>query len=680
MKKATLGIIVILSIFTFAFAAEKRPMTVEDLWAMKRIGQVALSPDGQWLAYELMQYDMEKNSGNSDLWLVPTLGGEPKQLTVNAKFDGIPRWKPDGNGLGFISARDGSRQIYLLPMSGGEAKKITDFPVDVEDFIWSPDGQHIAFSAAVYADAKDLQETADRDKSREESKVMARIIDHLMFRSFDRWTEGKRTHVFVCTSGGKNVVDVTPGDYDSPPLDLGGSRDFVFSPDGKEIAFVRNPDPMVAASTNNDVFIVPMNGGEAKNITAANKAVDNQPFYSPDGKYLAYKAMKRPGFEADQYEIMLYDQQTGQQQSLTDSFDLTPEETVWSPDGQSIFFTAENQGRNSIFVIDVANKQITELVHDHDNGKIIVGRDGKTLYFSRETVAMPEELFRLVLKSKTEEQLTFVNQELLSRIKLNPVEDFWFSSFDGKKAHGLLLKPPFFDPDKKYPLIFLIHGGPQGQWSDDFHYRWNASLFAAPGYVVAMINFRGSRGYGQAWCDAVSKDWGGGPYRDLMVGLDYLLSTYPFIDKEKLAAAGASYGGFMIDWIATHTDRFNVLVSHAGVFDQRSMYGATEELWFPEWEFGGTPYEQPELYEKWSPSYYAADFKKYKTPTLVIAGEQDYRVPVTQGLQMFTAMQRMGVPSRLIYFPDETHFVSKPQNSRLWWNEVFAWIDKWLKK
>jgi len=678
--KKVIIFIAALSFLSIVQAAEKRAMTVEDLWAMKRIGEVALSPDGHWLAFALAQYDIEKNSGNSDIWLVPAMGGEPRQLTFSSKFDGVPRWKPDGTGLAFISAREGSRQIYFLSLTGGEAFKLTDFPIDVEDFIWSPDGRHFAFIASVFSDANDLAETAARNKAHEESKVQARVIDHLMFRSFDRWTEGKRTHIFLCSTDGKEVKDVTPGEYDSPPLDLGGKLDFAFSPDGKEIAFVRNTDPMVAASTNNDVFLVPTAGGDAKCLTSANKATDNQPIYSPDGKYLAYRAMKRPGFEADQYELVLLNRQTGEAQSLTEAFDLSVEEVVWSPDGKSLYFVSENQGRESIFHVDVAKKQVRELVHEHSNGSLQISPEGKSLFFKRQTVAMPDELFSLNLKTQQITQLTNVNKSLLSELEFNPVEDFWFTSFDGKKAHGLFIKPPFFDPAKKYPLIYLIHGGPQGQWNDGFHYRWNASLFAAPGYVVAMVNFRGSRGYGQEWCDAVSKDWGGGPYQDLMSGLDYLLKSYPFIDSSKLAAAGASYGGFMIDWIATHTDRFKVLVSHAGVFDQRSMYGATEELWFPEWEFAGTPYEHPEQYEKWSPSNYVANLKNYKTPTLVIHGEQDFRVPYTQGMQMFTALQRMGVPSRIILFPDETHFVTKPQNSRLWWNEVFAWIDKWLNQ
>lgn len=671
-------VLFLLSSITTLMAA--RPMTPEDLWAMKRVGDIQLSPQGDWIAFELSEYDMEQNSGKTDIWLLDAQGGTPRQLTTHETSSSRPRWHPDGSGLAFLSSRNGSRQIYVLPLRGGEAQQLTHLPVDVNDYIWSPDGSQLAFTAYVYADAPSLEESAQKDAVREESPVDATITDRLLFRHWNRWTNGKRTHVFVCDADGQNVVDVTPGDYDAPPLSLGGTQDYVFSPDGKELAFVSNHTAMPAANTNNDIFIVPTSGGDATCLTEANEAVDNQPVYSPDGQYIAYRAMERPGFEADQYEIILYNRQTGTRKSLTESLDLSPHEFVWAPDSKTLFFNTEEKGREVIYSLSIESGDMTKLVEDNVNSGLLVHPNGEKLYFKKQSNRMPNEIFALDLNADEPKQLTFINKPLLDELELNAVEDFWFNSFDGKPVHGFLLKPPAFDPAKKYPLVYLIHGGPQGMWSDDFHYRWNTSLFAAPGYVVAAVNFRGSKGYGQDWCDAVSKDWGGGPYKDLLAGLDYLLEAYDFIDSEKLTAAGASYGGFMINWIATHTDRFSALVSHAGVFDQRSMYGATEELWFPEWEFGGNPYEHPELYKKWSPSFYVENFKHYSTPTLVIHGQGDFRVPVTQGFQMFTALQRMGVPSRLIYFPDETHFVTKPQNARLWWNEVFSWIEKWIQK
>jgi dipeptidyl aminopeptidase/acylaminoacyl peptidase len=667
-------------ILCVASLAMARPMTVEDMWAMKRISDVQLSPDGKWLAYSIKEYDMQKNNSKTDIWLLPANGGEPRQMTFHEKSSSSPRWKPDGSGFAFLSARVGQSQIFYLSLKGGEAQQLTDFPVDVESFIWSPNGEKFALTATVFADASSLQESAERDKEKTESAVQAKIIDNLLFRSWDRWTDGKHTHVFVCQADGSNPVDVTPGKFDSPPLDLGGHQDFVFSPDGKTIAFVSNRSDMPAANTNNDVLIVSADGRDLVNVTVSNQAVDNQPIFLPDGEHMIYKAMARPVFEADQYEIVLHNIKSGASESLTESLDLSPDEIIASPDGKTLYFNTREKGRSTIYSLEIKSKKITKRVADNVNSKLSISPDCRTLYFTKQSNVMPYEIFALNLKKETIQQLSFVNKSLLDELEMNPVEDFSFKSFDGKMAHGFLTKPPNFDPEIKYPLVYLIHGGPQGMWSDQFHYRWNISMFSAPGYVVAAVNFRGSKGYGQEWCDAVSKDWGGGPYQDLMTGLDYVLDTFDFIDDDKLCAAGASYGGTMVNWIAAHSDRFSAMVSHDGVFDQKSMYGATEELWFPEWEFGGTPYENPELYEKWSPSTHAANYEKYKTPILVIHGQRDFRVPVTQSFQLFTALQRYNVPSRLLYFPDETHFVTKPQNAKLWWSEVFGWFEKWINE
>lgn len=659
---------------------KKRAMTIEDMWAMKRIGQMALSPDGRWIAFALAEYDMEANSSNTDVYLISTKDGALKRLTTNSKYDGAPAWKPDGKALAFISKRDGLPQIYFLELQGGEAQKLTNVPTGVDSFLWSPDSRSFLFASSVYPEAENLDESAARDEAQSKSKVKAKIIKRLLFRHWNRWIDGKRSHVFLMPAVGGDIRDVTPGDCDTPPIDLGSTQDFAFSPDGTEIVFVRNEDPVVAYSTNNDIFVVPAAGGDARKLTS-NPANDNQPVYSSDGRTLAYHAMTRAGFEADQYDLILCDRKTGKQRNMTEAFDLDVDEIVWLPKGDRIYFNTENEGRVSIFGLDLKSGDIFEVLHDHINRGLSVSPDGKTLYFRQEAANLPAEIFAFDLETKRLRQLTFVNQELSGQLEMNPVEDFWFESYDGRKVHGLLVKPPFFENTKKYPLVYLIHGGPQGMWSDDFHYRWNSQMFAAPGYVVAMVNFRGSKGYGQWFCDQVTHDWGGGPYRDLMAGLDYILNEFAFVDADRVAAAGASYGGFMINWIAgqaatSPANKIKCLVSHDGVFDQISMYGGTEELWFPEWEFGGIPYEHPELYEKWSPSRYV---KNFKIPTLVIHGEKDFRVPVTQGLQMFTALQRMNVPSKLLYFPDEDHFVTKPQNARLWWNTVLGWIEQWTK-
>ncbi len=677
MKKIILLVLLSTLLALPLMAADRRAMTADDLWAMKRIGSLALSPDGRWIAFNQTCYDMEKNSGNSDLWIIPAAGGTPRRLTSHPQYDGAPQWLPDGSALSFLSSRSGSNQLYRLPLTGGEASAITSLPVDIEDYLWSSDGKHLLFTATVYADAPTLAESAARAEKRDESPIKARTSDQLFFRYFNHYREGMRTHLFLCDADGGSLRDLTPGEYDTPPLDLGGTRDFAISPDGSEVAFVRNIDPMPATQTNNDLFLLSLADGEPRCITSANKAVDNNPLYSPDGRWIAYKAMSRPGFEADQEELMLFDRASGRSRNLTGAFDLKIGEVIWAPDSKSLYLTANHQARNCIFRADAATATVTEILHQHVNSAITISPDGRTLWFKQQSASSPDEIHSLDLASGKVEQLTSVNQPLLDQLAINPAEEFWFTSFDGKKVHGMLVKPPFFDPAQKYPLIYLIHGGPQGAFEDDFHYRWNPALFAAPGYVAVFVNFRGSTGYGQAWTDAVSRDWGGGPYKDLMAGIDYLLKTCPFIDGERMAAAGGSYGGFMVNWIATHTSRFKALVSHAGVFDQISMYGATEELWFPEWEFGGVPYQKPELFRKWSVSSYVDNFRKFRTPTLVIHGEEDYRVPYTQGLQLFTALQRMGVPSRLLLYPDETHFVLKPQNARLWWQEVHGWIGRW---
>jgi len=474
---------------------------------------------------------------------------------------------------------------------------------------------------------------------------------------------------------GGEARDLTPGPYYAPPIALGGEKDYSYIAKTGTVLYTTNTDSMLATSTNNDIFAVSIHGGNPMRITI-NKGNDNSPVVSPDGKYLAYLSMARAGFEADELDLMLMDLDTMKVQNLTADFDRDVGQPLFN--GEYIYFNTSNHARNCIYRVKWTNGggPVEKIIGEHVNKSVQVTPDGKTLVFLRESVSLPTEIFTANSDGTDIRQITFTNQKLLADLKFQPAEDFWFQSFDGWRVHGLLVKPPFFDPEKKYPVVFLVHGGPQGDWSDEFHYRWNLSMFAAPGYVVLALNFRGSKGYGQKFCDAISGDWGGAPYQDLMTGLDAALEQYPFMDKDRLAAAGASYGGYMTNWIAGHTDRFDCLITHAGLFDIFSKYGATEELWFPEWEFRGTPYQNPELYERFSPSRYARNFK---TPTLVSHGELDFRVPITQAFQMFTALQRQGVPSRLLYFPDEGHFVAKAQNARLWWTQIYGWMEKWLK-
>jgi dipeptidyl aminopeptidase/acylaminoacyl peptidase len=508
--------------------------------------------------------------------------------------------------------------------------------------------------------------------------------------------------------------DLTPGDYDAPVFSLGGQDDYAFSPDGQEICYTSNHDKNEAASTNNDLWIVPVHGAadassaevlaKTKNITADNPASDSTPLYSPDGRYIAYRAQQRPGYESDRFRLMLYDRKTGEKKNLTEEFDRWVGTFAWSPDSSTLYFSAEQGGWSPVFQLRAAGGKPMPLVGGFDDD-ISVVPDGKMILFTRMSLNAPTEIFSARLgKSSTDvtpaakfecsfavggesacaasEPLTHVNDVVLSTVAMSRLEHFWFPGANNDKVQGFLVKPPNFDASKKYPVKFLIHGGPQGAWGDDWSYRWNPELFAAPtsstssGYVVIMINFHGSTGYGQKFIDAINGDWGGAPFEDLMKGLDYAEKTYPFIDKDRECALGASYGGYAINWILGHTDRFKCLVSHDGMFNAESAWGTTEELWFNDWEFKGTPYDNRASYQKWSPHQYA---KNFKTPTLVIHGQRDYRLDVSEGFQLFTTLQMEGVPSKMLYFPDEGHWVLKPQNSQLWYKTVNDWVDQWTK-
>jgi dipeptidyl aminopeptidase/acylaminoacyl peptidase len=511
-----------------------------------------------------------------------------------------------------------------------------------------------------------------RTEEVEKSKVKAKIFDRLPYRVWNEWKDGKRNHLFVMPATGGVAADITPGDFDSPPIDLGGNSSYSWSPDSKEIAFERNTDPVVAIGTNNDIFVVPVTGGEARKITD-NPGNDSQPLYSPDGKYIAYLQMKRAGFEADQKHLILYDRSTGKRTNLSEQFDYSLNEVLWSPDSKAIYFNADATSNESVFKLTVEGKKISSIIGRGYNHDLRMVPGGLNLVVSRESINQPVELYRIGADGKTFKKITTFNDSKVDKLDMNPKEDFWFDGAGGTKVHGFLVMPPAFDASKKYPMIFLIHGGPQGQWGDQFHYRWSAQMFASRGYVAVLINPRGSTGYGQHFTDEISRDWGGKPYEDLMLGLDYVLKTYPFIDAKRMAAAGASYGGYMINWIEGHTDRFRCLVSHDGVFNPKSMYGTTEELWFPEWELGGTPYKNPELYDKWSPMAFVNQFK---TPMLVVHGQMDFRLDVSEGFQLFTALQRQGIKSKMLYFPDEGHFVAKPANAEFWYKTVLDWIDE----
>ncbi len=656
---------------------EEHMLTFDDFIRIKRINDPQISPSGDLIAFVVTKMDKEQNRSNSDIWIIPSQGGEPWQLTTSPESDVNPRWSPDGKRIAFISTRDGSAQIWTIDPRQGEASKLSDLSAGASGPIWSPDGGHIAFVSPVFPECPDEECNKRKNEGRKKSLVKAQIFEHLLFRHWNAWRNGKRNHLFIIPSEGGKALDLTPGDYDTPPISLGSNQDYIFSPDGKEICLVRNLDPQLKISlgTNNDLFITSIDGEKIEKITTS-KANDNSPRYSPDGRFIAYRAMARAGFEADKYSLIVYDRKNQIKTNLTGNLDRSVNEILWSPDSFYLYFTYQEKGRMSLARVSLQSRKIERVLEGHYLQSIFISPDGGKIFFLKQSIHHPADIYSYDLKTKNIAQLTDFNGGLVKNIKLNPAEEFWFEGAQGEKVHGFLLKPPFFESSKKYPLVMLIHGGPQGAWSDNFHYRWNAQMFASPGYVVAMINFHGSTGYGQAFTDSISGDWGGSPYEDLMEGCDYLLSQYDFIDKDRLAAAGASYGGYMIDWIEGHTERFKCLISHSGVFDLRSMYGSTEELWFPEWEFNGTPWDNKEMYERWSPSAYVANFR---TPCLVIHSQNDFRVPVTQGFQFFTSLQRMKVPSKFLYFPDENHFVQKPQNAELWWKTVHDWLATYLK-
>jgi dipeptidyl aminopeptidase/acylaminoacyl peptidase len=680
---AAVATAVLVSVFTAqAQSPEKRPITFQDLVSLHRLSEPQLSPDAKWIAYTVSTPDLEANHSVRDIWLVPTTAGEPRQLTRGGS-DTRPRWSPDGQKLAFISARNGTPQIYWIALAGGEATRLTNLSTGADNELWSPDGRALAFISSVYPDCHDDACNSQRDAAKEKSKVKAHIFEKLLYRHWTEWSDGKRSHLFVTAATTDSTTaprDLTPGaNYDVPPFNEGAPEAIAFSPDGKELAFTANADKDEALSTNGDLFTVGVTGAaEPKRITT-NPGNDWGPAYSPDGKWIAYRAQLLGGFEADRWRLMLYDRQSGKSTNRTEDFDRSVESYAWTPDSTHIYFQAEDKAEMPVYTIVAAPGAAPKvIVADSYNADFDLSRDGRTLALARTSLTMPAEIFAANSDGTNVRQLTHQNQAPLSQLDLAAAEPFWFEGAEKTQVEALLIRPPHFDPTKKYPTLLLIHGGPQGAWTDAWGYRWNQQVMAAPGYVVVMVNPRGSTGYGQKFTAEISRDWGGKVYDDLMKGLDAAIAKYPFIDGARIGAAGGSYGGYMIDWIATHTDRFKCLISHAGPYDLASEYGATEELWFADWEFAGSPWSHPELYKKWSPNEYAAALAKFKTPTLVVGGELDFRVPYNQDLEFFTALQVQGVPSKLVIFPDEGHWVLKPQNSQLWYATFLDWLARYL--
>ncbi len=669
---ALAALFVFAAVPTGAHAQKRRAFTVEDLYRLSQVSQLVVAPDRPLAAFVVKTFDMGANTARSRLWLADLGSGKSRRLTGAEASDFAPRFLRDGR-LAFLSVRSGTPQVWAIPLDGGEAVRLTDLATGVDNFAVAPDGRSLAVVAPVFPECgADMACNKERAAAEESDKVKARIFEALPIRLWDHWLDGRRGHVLWVPLSGGEPRDLTPGSFRTPPLDLGGHMDLDVSPDGTAVVFTANTTRNPAWNTNNDVFEVRVAGGPPQNLTARNEACDAEPRYSPGGEYVAFLAMARPGFEADRRVLTLYDRKTRKLIPLTDSLDRPVTGFTWAPRGKSIFFTAPDRGHVAVYEVSVPSGLVEKRLDQGTHSDVGVASDGRNLVCVKQTMSLPREVFTASVEGGDERRISAVNDEALAGIEMGAYEEFEYEGAGGDKVHGFLLKPPGFDAKRKYPLLMMIHGGPQGAFGDEFHQRWNMQMFATPGFVVAAVNFHGSTGYGQKFTDAVSGDWGGKPYQDIMKGVDHLTGgAYPFIDGGNVSAAGASYGGFMINWILGHTDRFRSLVSHDGVYEQVSMYGSTEELWFPEWEMKGTPWENPEMYDRFSPARFAA---KFGTPTLVVHGEHDYRVPYTQGLQLFTALQRQGVESKLLFFPDETHFVQKPQNARLWWNTVLGWL------
>ncbi len=659
---------------------QKRAITFDDLISMHRVSDPQVSPDGKWIAYTVSTPDMKANKLFSNIWIVPVAGGDERQITRGGS-DNRPRWSPDSQRIAFLSSRDGEQQVYTISLYGGEATRLTFLSTGADNELWSPDGKMMAFVSRVYPDCNSDACNLARDRAEKNNPVKAHIATRLLYRHWTDWAEGKRSHLFVTAVNNGTPRDLTPGaDYDVPPFNLGAPEAIAFSPDSSEICFTANTDKVEATSTNGDLFTEPVAGGQSPKRITTNKGDDWGPAYSPDGKWIAYRSQATPGYESDRWRLMLYNRANGEHVDLTPNFDFNVDSYIWSANSETIYFPAEEHAEMPLFEIQAeAGHTPKRVLEKGFNGEVTLSADGKQIAFSRSNIAWPEEVFTAKADGSGVRQVTHQNAKILAPLDLPPAEPFWFSGAKGTKVEGLLVKPPNFDATRKYPMLLLVHGGPQGAWDDDWFYRWNPEVFASPGYVVVMINPRGSTGYGQKFTDEIQGDWGGKPYLDLMDGVDYALAHYPFIDQSRLAEAGGSYGGYMTDWIATHTGRFRCLISHAGPYELVSEYGATEELWFPEHEFMGTPWTNPAEYAKWSPSTYAAQLGKFRTPMLVMDGELDFRVPYTQDLQLFTALQRQDVPSKLVIFPDEGHWILKPQNSKLWYHEFLGWLENYLK-
>ncbi|MCF8505601.1 MAG: S9 family peptidase [Caulobacter sp.] len=663
-------------------AADARPFTAKDMVTLDRLSDPRVSPDGRFVLYSRRVADYDANKAKSELWLIDLSGKTPAApRMVAAAGSGInsARWGADGHSIYFLAVADGTMQVWRGDVNAPGASPVTHLPFDVGAFKTSPDGKKLLVSLAVFPDCPTLQCTTDRMTAKAAMKTTGVVYDRLFVRHWDEWADGTRNQLFVLTFDEKGITADTPVaimqgfDGDAPSKPFGDESEFTFSPDSKQVTFsARLAGTTEPWSTNFDLYVAPADGSAApKNVTEANKAWDTGLVLSPDGKLGAYRAMKRPGFEADRWQILIRDEATGQTRALAADWDRSADTLAWSPDGKTLYATAADVGQTRLFAIDVKSGKVTPLTGPGHVGGFDVSKKG--IVYTQDTLAGPAQVFMIGLKGGKPVQLTNANADKLAGVEFGDFEQFSFPGWNGETVHGYLIKPVGFDPSKKYPVAFLIHGGPQGSFGNLFHYRWNAQTYAGAGYAVVMIDFHGSTGYGQAFTDSISQHWGDRPLEDLQKGWAYALQSYSFLDGGRACALGGSYGGFMVNWIAGKwKEPWKCLVNHDGIFDSRFMAYSTEELWFTEFENGGTPWTPGTTYSTFNPADHVAD---WTVPMLVIHGGRDYRVPLEQGIATFTALQRKGVDSKLLYFPEENHWVLKPQNSVQWHDEVLGWLS-----
>lgn len=677
--RATLLCLMIAGLFALiavpvAAVAASHPFTANDLVTLQRIGAPVPSPDGNGIVFPLRSTDLDGNRGVTSPWVIRPDGTGQRQLTFPPGNDAEPCWAPDGSAVYYLSTRSGSSQVWKASLLGGDAVQVTNLPLDLANLKRSPDGKTLAFSMEIFPNTS-YEETVQRLKAREEQNSSGKVYDTLPVRHWDTYEDGRRNHIFVMPLSTGIPVDVMKAmEADSPSVPFGGAEEYTFTPDNSGIVFsAADTGREEMWTTEHSLYLAPLSGTSPPvNITPDNRAWVTQPVFSPDGSTLAYLAMARPGYEADRYHIMLCSWPDGKKREIAPSWDRSPSSLIWSADGKTLYVTAMDQGNSALFAIDTSTGNVETLVENGYVSSVSTLKNNLVYLLSNQT--SPADIWRIDADGNHAKQITQVNQDQLAQMRMGEYEQFSFSGWNNETVYGYVVKPVDFNPAKKYPVALLIHGGPQGSFADEFHYRWNPQVYAGRGYVVVMIDFHGSVGYGQAFTDSIRGDWGGKPLVDLQKGLNATLDKYPWMDGDRVSALGASYGGFMVNWIeGAWPDRFRCLVMHDGVFDTQSMYFSTDELWFDEWENNGTPWQNPEAYSRFNPADHVAD---WKTPMLVIQGGRDYRIPETQGFGAFTALQRNNIPSKLLYFPDENHLVLTPQNSILWHDTVLDWLDQ----